>query len=341
MRCFFSGKLTENEKENVMCTSIAFSKGGFCFGRNMDIEYDFGGQTVIVPRNFPFKFRKAGELSSHYAIVGTAAVAEGYPLFADGMNEHGLCMAGLSFPESVYPDEVPSREWQRTVSPFELIPWVLGKCATLGDARALLKETAIIAIPFSESLPLTPLHWHIADENGSIAVECTADGMRVYDDPAGVLTNSPALPFHLTNMRQYLSLTPAYPESRFGMELSPFGRGFGGIGLPGDLSPASRFVRAAFYLHNSPEEQNELRPISQVFHVLDSVSMPRGSVFTDDGREEITAYSCCMSAESRTYFYKTYDNSTISSVSLFHEDLDGSELYCFPMNDTPSVKRIN
>lgn len=327
-----------------MCTSISYSNGGFCFGRNMDIEYSFDGRVVFTPRNFPFSFRRAGELSSHYAMIGTAAVADGYPLYADGMNEMGLCMAGLSLPESVYPDKVHRRpdEELREVAPFEFIPWVLGKCGNLGDVRALLKETALVNIPFSERLPLTPLHWHIADRSGSVAVECTAVGMRVYDDPAGVLTNSPELPFHLTDLRRYMSLTPAYPEPKRwgGIRLSPFGRGFGALGLPGDFSPPSRFVRAAFLLHNSPKETDELRQVCQLFHILDSVAMPHGAVYTEDGREESTLYSSCMYPESGSYYFRTYCGA-VFSAGIRRPDPEADRLTEYHVTGSLPIQRLN
>lgn len=328
-----------------MCTSIAFNKGDFCFGRNMDIEYSFGERVVFTPRNYPFRFRRAGELKDHYAILGMAAVQEGYPLYADAMNEYGLCMAGLSFPESVYPDRVLADDEIeiREISPFEFIPWVLGKCGNIGDVRALLKETALVNIPFSENLPLTPLHWHIADKNGSIVVECTCDGMIVWDDPAGVLTNSPDLSFHLRNLQQYYGLTARYPDkAHWGkLELSPFGRGFGGIGLPGDFSSASRFVKAAFLANNTPVENDELKRTAHFFHTLDSVAMPRGSVFTEDGKDEITLYSCCMVPDSGTYYFKTYYNNRICAVKMLREDMEGSELKEFPPDHTANIQWMN
>lgn len=323
-----------------MCTSVAMTDGGFCFGRNMDIEYSFGERVIITPRGFPFEFRRAGELRSHYAIIGMGTMRRGYPLYADGMNEHGLCMAGLSLPESVYPEMSADK---REVSPFEFIPWVLGKCANLGDVQALLKETALVNIPFGREVPLTPLHWHIADRSGSLAVECTSEGMRIWQNSVGVLTNSPEFGFHIKNLRQYLGLTSEYPKARFwgSTELLPFGRGFGAIGLPGDFSPASRFVRAAFLLHCSPAEREESRRVSHFFHILDNAAMPRGSVFTQDGREEITLYSCCMSPESGAYFFRSYYNSGISAVRLLREELDSRTPVEYPIGGAERIEWLN
>ena len=313
--------------------------GGFCFGRNMDIEFVLPVQTVITPRKYPFKFRRGGALSEHYAFIGSAVIKQGYPLYCDAMNEFGLCMAGLSFPDNVYLRGHSTEKIE--VMPFELIPWVLGSCCDISQAVSLLSRTAIVDEPLNTDTPNTPLHWHIADKNGALVVECTADGMKLHDDPVGVLTNDPPFDFHLYNLRQYVAVTAEYPKCRYleKYELSPFGRGFGAIGLPGDFSPPSRYVRAAFLKHNSVCGEDESSRISQLFHVLDNVAMPRGSVLTADGREELTAYSCCMS--EGVYYYKTYVNSCICAVDMRRECVDGTELIAYSVSEKQDIMHLN
>lgn len=315
-----------------MCTSIAMKTRDFYFGRNMDLEYDFGQRVVITPRSFPFAFRRAGEMQSHYAMIGMASVADGYPLYAEAMNEKGLGMAGLNFPDNAYypPEEADGKA---NVSPFELIPWVLGQCETVAQARQLLEKTHLIAIPFSEAIPLATLHWHIADAESSLVLESTREGMKLYDNPVGVLTNNPPFDFQLTNLRQYLNLTPLEPENRFSaeVELVPFGRGFGGIGLPGDFSPASRFVKAAFLRQNSVCDGEEASSVSQFFHLLDAVAMPKGIVAAGGEDCETTRYACCISAKRGIFYYKTYANSQLTAVDMRKENLDGTELLEFPL----------
>lgn len=327
------------ERSKNMCTSISMDIGGFCFGRNMDIEFVLPVQTVITPRKYPFKFRRGGALSEHYAFIGSAVIKQGYPLYCDAMNEFGLCMAGLSFPDNVYLRGHSTEKIE--VTPFELIPWVLGNCCDISQAVSLLSRTAIVDEPFNTDTPNTPLHWHIADKNGALVVECTADGMKLHDDPVGVLTNNPPFDFHLCNLRQYIAVTAEYPKSRYlgKYELSPFGRGFGAIGLPGDFSPPSRYVRAAFFKNNSVCGEDESSRISQLFHVLDNVAMPRGSVLTADGREELTAYSCCMS--EGVYYYKTYVNSRICAVDMRRERIDGTELIAYSISEKQDIMHLN
>lgn len=323
-----------------MCTSIRLKTNGCYFGRNLDLEYEFGERVVITPRNYEFAFRMLPPRKAERAMIGMATVADNYPLYAEAMNEDGLYMAGLYFPgNAYYPPE--AREGFDNVSPFELIPWVLCQCRNISDVKHLLSRLQLVAIDFRSDMPLTALHWHIADKTGSIVMEAMKDGIHVYDNPANVLTNNPPFPFHITNLRQYMGLSAAQPENYFSGKIDPslplsvFGQGMGAIGLPGDFSPVSRFVKAAFLLANSApqdsEASSETDSVGQFFHILNAVAMVRGSVITPENRYDITTYSCCLSAESRTFYYTTYGNQQISAVCMDHENLDGSRLLEFPL----------
>ena len=308
-----------------MCTSVAMRTESFYFGRNMDIDYSFGERVAIAPRNYSLSFRKTTAMDKHYAIIGMAAVAENYPLYADGMNENGLCMAGLKFTgNAVYSETITAGK--TGIAPYELIPWILGRCRTVSEARTLLNETCIINEPFSAELPLSPLHWHIADKNSSIVVENTADGMKIYDNPADVLTNNPPFPFHLANLSQYARLSPDFsPENSIA---EPFGLGFGAIGLPGDFSPASRFVRAEFLLRSLPSDSG----INDFFHILDNAAIPRGAVITPDKKLHFTTYSCCMDTSEAVYFYKLYNGQT-KGIALSSPRINDNSLMEFTLSD--------
>lgn len=321
-----------------MCTSIAITRDNFYFGRNMDLDYEFGERVVVTPRRYPITFRKAGPLDSHYALIGMATVEAGYPLYAEASNEKGLCIAGLNFPGNAWysPQLDPIKS---NVSPFELPLWILGQCASLEEARCLLGNTHLTAIPFSRQLPLAPLHWHIADRTGSIVLECTREGTQIYDNPVGVMTNNPPFSFHLANICQYMNLLPGTPDNCFSTVagLQPFGYGLGSVGLPGDFSPASRFVKAAYLAMNSACEKDEKSCVSQFFHLLGSVSMVRGSVIVPNGGLEMTTYTCCINADKGHYYYSSYSNSQITGVDLFREDLSGAGLVQYPLRKTPQI----
>lgn len=325
-----------------MCTSIALNDGRFYFGRNLDLEYGFGEKTVITPRRYPFEFRRAGRMDSHYALIGMAAVQDGYPLYAEAANEKGLCIAGLNFPgNAYYPME--EAEDKANISPFELTAWLLGQCASVKEARALLERTQLVRINFSERLPLSPLHWHIADREESIVLESMRDGLRIYENPVGVLTNNPPFDFHLANLHQYLNLTTDYPVNRFSekADLKPFGVGLGSFGLPGDFSPASRFVKTAFLKLNSVSDGGEEGAVSRFFHLLDAVAMPDGIVQTPDGKYEYTRYSSCIDAEKGVFYYKTYENSCLAAVDMRRERLDGDQLIQYELRRVQQIQFQN
>ena len=314
-----------------MCTAATYKTEDFYFGRNLDYEFSYGEQLVVTPRNYPFRFRQAGELNRHYAILGMAHVAEGYPLYYDAINEAGLCVAGLNFVgNAVYH---PAAEGKNNVTQFELIPWLLGSCATLAEARTLLEKTNIVNIPFSDQLPLAQLHWLIADKTGSIVVESTADGLHIYDDPVGVLTNNPPFPQQLFALNNYRALSPRTPASTFaeGLDLTAYSRGLGGLGLPGDLSSQSRFVRAAFVRMNAKSGSGEAESVNQFFHILHSVEQQRGCCELDGGKYEITLYTSCCNADKGIYYYTTYGNHQITAVDMHRENLDGTKLTRYPL----------
>lgn len=324
-----------------MCTCITYENGDFYFGRNLDLEYRFGEKVVVTPRNYVFSFRKKPKMTRHYGMIGMATVQKEYPLYAEAVNEKGLGMAGLNFPgNAVYKEEAEDRD---NIAPFELIPWVLGQCASVEEARGLLRKVHLLDRPFAEGLPLAPLHWMIADRTGCIVLEAVEDGVHIYENPYGVLTNNPPFPYYQHHLANYRNLSGRPLGNHFaeGVDLPAFGQGLGAVGLPGDFSPASRFVKAAFLKWNARARQEELFNVSQFFHVLDAVAMPRGAVITEEGREDITTYSCCVNADTGVYYYKTYDNSRIQAVGLRREDLETDRLAVYELREEPGVEFHN
>lgn len=318
-----------------MCTALIYHTDAWYFGRNLDLEYAFGECVTVTPRRFPFVYRHRPPQPTHYAMIGTAYIPDGYPLYYDATNEKGLSMAGLNFPDyAVY------HSAKNGVAPFEVIPWVLSQCATLGEARELLKTTVITREDYRADLPYTPLHWLLADGSGAVAVEPREDGLHLIDDPVGVLTNSPPLSFHLTRLAEFTRLSAFAPPADFGgIPLPLYSRGMGGIGLPGDWSSSSRFVKAAFVKANAVCEGGEQQSVEQLFHILASVAFVRGSVILSDGRSPVTVYSSCCNTKTGVYYYKTYDNSRVRAVDLHGTDLDSDRLCCYSMCDEWEVPR--
>ncbi len=319
-----------------MCTAITYKTKDHYFGRTLDLEYTYEEQVTVTPRNYEFVFRMKEPIKSHYAIIGMATVADNYPLYYEAINECGLSMAGLNFPGNAY--YFPPDEGKDNIAPFEFIPWILSQCRDLAEARTLLKQINLCNLNFSEQFPLSPLHWMIADREGAITVESVADGLKIYENPVGVLTNNPPFDYHMMHLCDYINLTPQTPENRFGeAPLAIYSRGMGAIGLPGDVSSASRFVRAAFVKLNSVAGERESESVSQFFHVLGAVEQQRGCVILPDGRHEITAYTSCMNMDKGIYYYTTYENHAISAVDMHRCDLEGKELYRFPLRKEQEI----
>ena len=307
-----------------MCTAITYFTKDHYFGRNLDLEYSYHETVTVTPRNYPFNFRHKGLMDSHYAMIGMAFVMGDYPLYYDAINEKGLGMAGLNFPtNAVFFDPAEGKD---NVATFEFIPWILSQCDSLRRAKELLARINLTNDNFAPELPASPLHWMIADKTGSIVVESVKDGLKVYDNPVGVLTNNPTFDLHLFNLNNYMHLSPRQPENTFipGLELNKYSNAMGGLGLPGDNSSMSRFVRAAYFNGNSVSGEGESESISQFFHTLTSVEQQRGSVFI--GEElETTVYSSCCNLDRGIYYYITYENRQITRVDMHKENLDGDK----------------
>lgn len=314
-----------------MCTAATYKTKDFYFGRTLDYEFSYGDEITITPRNYAFDFRHTSTCSSHYAIIGMAHIAGNYPLYYDAINEKGLGMAGLNFVgNAVYAEPDDSKE---NVAQFEFIPYILSKCASVSDAKNLLASINLTDTPFSEKLPTAQLHWIIADENACITVESMADGLHIYDNPVGVLTNNPPFETQMFLLNNYMSLSAKQPQNTFanGLVLNSYSRGMGAIGLPGDLSSASRFVRAAFTKMNSISGESENESVSQFFHILGSVDQQRGCCEVSEGKYEITIYTSCCNAAKGIYYYTTYNNHQISAVDMHRENLDATELIRYPL----------
>ena len=307
-----------------MCTAITMKTKDFYFGRNLDLEYHYNESVVITPRNFIFDFSH-----SHHAIIGMATIENGYPLYYDATNEKGLSVAGLHFPENAFygvekPDKI-------NIAPFEFIPWLLCTFDSVNSAVPALKKLNFVNRAFNENFPSSPLHWIISDKNKCITLEPLADGVKIYENPIGILTNNPTFDIQMFNLNNYSGLTSKSSDMLFAEKfpLNQYSRGLGGLGLPGDLSSMSRFVRAAFTKLNSACENDEEESVSQFFHILSCVAHTRGTVKVN-GKDEITVYSSCCNTDKGIYYYTTYENQRISCIDMFRENINSNEIISYP-----------
>lgn len=324
-----------------MCTAATYKTKDFYFGRTLDYEFSYGEEVTVTPRHFPLVFRDGKTLDAHYAMIGMAHMAEGVPLYYDGVNEKGLGMAGLNFVGNAH-----YREWTQgkdNITQFELIPWILGQCAHVGEARELLGRLNLWNLPFNARLPVAQLHWMISDRESSVTVEVRKGGVEIHENPVGVLTNNPPFEMQMSALNNYRNLSAGEHKDTFAEDLSlqPYSRGMGAIGLPGDWSSQSRFVRAAFVKMNSVSGEKEGESVSQFFHILNAVDQPRGCCRLGEGTFEITIYTSCCNGDRGIYYYTTYDNHQIAAVDMHRENLDGWELARYQPVKGEQIRRQN
>ena len=314
-----------------MCTAVTYQTKDFYFGRTLDLEYSYAEEVTVTPRNFPLPFRHAATLETHQAIIGMAHVVEDYPLYFDAMNEKGLAMAGLNFVGYAHYNSPTAGK--SNIAQFEFIPWILAQCGSVREAKALIDKINLTDTAFHAELPPAQLHWIIADHREAITVESVKEGIRVYPNPAGVLTNNPPFDAQLFQLNNYMRLSPGEPHNHFSdaLPLQAYSRGMGALGLPGDLSSQSRFVRAAFVKLNSLSGSSESESVSQFFHILGSVDQQRGCCQVADGKYEHTVYTSCCNTDKGIYYYTTYDNHQITAVNMHREKLDDSFLIRYPL----------
>lgn len=331
-----------------MCTSAIYQTKNTYFGRNLDLDYSYNETITITPHNFPLHFQTLPTLENHHAIIGVAYVVpdangNNYPLYYDAMNDQGLGIAGLRFADNaIYFDKITDKN---NVTPYEFIPYILGTCASVAEARTKLANMSFYNHNFSAELPLSELHWIIADAKESIVVESTADGLHVYDNPVGVLTNNPIFPEQLLNLANYQSVSPAEPKNTVApnASLPQYSRGLGTKFLPGGMDSESRFVKAAFTKQHATSPDDELSSVSQYFHILHSVDQSRGSDQTklEPAEFEITVYSSGYNLDQGIAYYTCYDNHQISAVDMHKTNLKATELTSFPMVNTEQINYQN
>ena len=379
-----------------MCTAIGWQGKHFMFGRNLDLEYGFRERVTQVARGSLLRFAAMPPVRTAYAMLGMAAEDGGFPLFAEAVNECGLCAAGLYFPHSARmraagdmrkgeraaeekaaaagdiqgaegaaeekaaaagdiqgaegaaeraatAGDIQGAEGAaaeraaaagRAVAPHEMVAALLARCADTRQARAFLQGAEVVSIPY-KNYPVPALHWLVADRYGCFVAEPAEGGLRLYDDPAGVLANEPPFPFQLHNLHAYRHLTAAEPACGFGMPLKALYHGTGGVGLPGDATSPSRFVRAAFYCANSRpfaeagegegrgegEDEADVaeQDAAQMFHMLSAVEMVKGGVLTEEGRPCYTRYACCIDADAGVYYLKRYGSLGAEKFTLHRQ----------------------
>ncbi|MGL5041858.1 MAG: choloylglycine hydrolase family protein [Culicoidibacterales bacterium] len=308
-----------------MCTSFSFqpeSSGDFILARTMDFVIVLEPDIVGIPRNFQWQGNShSTPFTTKHALIGVAQFSGNY-VFADGLNEHGLMCCALYFPQYATYAKQPVGG-NINLAPHEVVHYLLSSCASLAEVKALIPKITITDTVFGLFNTILPLHWILSDTTGhTIVIEPVKDGIKVYDNPVGVMSNSPDLPWHLTNLQNYIGLkpTPNSPINLPGLTLGAFGQGNGAFGLPGDNTPPSRFVRTVYNKMTAKPTGDTQTVISTAFHTLASVDIPKGAVKTGNLKADYTQYTAVMVGNLGNYYLKTYDVSQIVVASI--KDLD-------------------
>lgn len=305
-----------------MCTAITMQsrQGGAYLGRTMDFSHPLDPELYFIPKGYEWQnILNTHKIRNQYRFMGIGQDISPI-VFADGVNERGFSAAVLYFPGyAQYSPIVSQEESKPAIAAIELVGFLLGMCASVGQASSVLRTIRIVGTKDSVTNSVAPLHWILADQSGAcMAVEATADGLHLMKNPIGVLSNSPDFQWHLTNLRNFMNINPfQFRQIDWSsVALEPFGQGGGTFGLPGDYTPPARFIKAAYQKSHTPLPEDRKEAIATCFHILEGVSIPKGSVMTGDGTPDYTQYTAFIDLPAKEYYFKTYDNSQITAVKL-------------------------
>lgn len=328
-----------------MCTSLTLrtKDDHHLFARTMDFTLDLNQSIIITPRQYKWENISGETIIAKQAVVGMGIDYQGKVILADGLNESGMTCAALYFPG--FASYSPKLDDSNTnLAPFDFVLWSLTQFDSVQAVKKEINKVSFVDVPLSILNTTPPLHWILSDKSGEcIVIESTNQGLHVYDNPVGVMTNSPEFSWHLQNLRQYIGLrAKQFEPTQWGdLTLSAFGQGSGSVGLPGDFTPPSRFVRAAYWKQNIKGVENEIEGITAIFHILSTCEVPGGGVVTLDNIEDNTIYTSAMCLESGTYYYHTYDCRQISAVNLFNENLDTDKIKMYPFHRIQPIRYEN
>lgn len=306
-----------------MCTAItlqAQSKELF-FVRNMDFSYDITPQLYIVPSSYVWYGNlNNNQFRDSYRFIGLGQELEGILGFFDGVNEKGFAAAALYFADYAQYDTETTHKAAEPVASIDFLHYILGRCASVKELPALLKDITIIGIPDPVTNTIAPLHWIAADRSGACAaIEPTERGLELINNPIGIMSNSPDFQWHMTNLRNYIGASPMQTEEVFwdNIRLTPFGQAGGTLPLPGGFTSPERFVRTAYLKAHLPEPKDSSEAIAACFHIMENVSIPKGAVITKRNTYDYTRYTAIINTSTCEYFYKIYDDIHVKTTGLW------------------------
>lgn len=326
------------------CTGITLTAadGSVVRGRTLEFGRPLNSDVILIPRSFAFvgttpDGKEDGlRWTAKYAAAGANGV--GLPIIVDGLNEKGLSGGLFYFPGFAGYQDVAPGERSRALAPWQLLTWALTSFATVDEVRAALPSVKVGAATLPAWGIVPPAHYFLADATGkAITVEYVAGALHVYDNPLGVITNAPTFDWHMTNLRNYITISPRSeaPVQLKSVTLDPLSTGGNLFGIPGDFSSPSRFVRATVFAHMTPQPATGDDAVTAGFHILDNFDIPKGSVPEPAGSDppyEITEWTTMSDLKALTFFIWTYDNRAIRTLDLTQVALDGAEIVTYKLD---------
>ena len=304
---------------------------------------------IMVPRNTAYtgtsKDKKTGVTwQSKYAFCGVNSFD--YPHIMDGINEKGLYVGLFYFPG--YAEYEQSSDTSQSLAPWELGTWILSNCASIDHIQEQLSKIHVIPVVAPELAIVPPLHYIVTDSKGnSIVIEYVKGTCTIHKNEIGVFTNSPAFDWHMTNLKNYINLSPinVAPLDLAGHVLTGFGQGTGFLGLPGDFTSPSRFVRATAFLKSAIHPATAQEAIKDAFHILNSFDIPRGAVreAQKNGNHiyEQTQFTSVADLKNLIFYFHTYENRQIRMVKLKSFDLAEKEILTISMDQPEQILDVS
>ncbi|MBA3721113.1 MAG: choloylglycine hydrolase family protein [Parachlamydiaceae bacterium] len=319
------------------CTGIKLIQkdGSIIHGRTLEFGVVVDTSVVVIPRGFEFKGTtpKGPGLAykAKYASVGSIAFDD--MAIMDGINEKGLSVGTFYFPGFAGYSEITSENQSKGLSPVEFSNWIVTQFETIDEVKNSLNSVVIAPTVTKEwgSAP-APFHYIVFEKNGrSLVIEPIDGKLMTYENPLGVFTNSPTFDWHMENLRNYINLTVANikPVKIGKLELAPFGQGSGMVGMPGDFTPPSRFVRAAIFSTSALPSNNANEGVFQAFHILNQFDIPVGVArekIDDTIYSDYTLVTCVRDPQSLKYYFRTYEDQNIKFVDLNKFDLNAKTI---------------
>ena len=327
----------------IMCTAMTLQSAENVnfFGRTMDFSYCIEPAIYKVPRNYEWtNILTLQKIHNYYSFIGIGQESDGLLGFFDGVNERGFAAAALYFAGYAYFDSQLNSSYDTTVASLDFLHFILGRCATLNDLYHLSNEISIVGIPDPVTQAVAPLHWIATDRSGrSAVIVMTEAGLMIYDNPIGVMSNSPDFPWHMTNLRNYMGVSPRQNQEAFwgAVKLTPFGQAGGSSLLPGGYTSPERFVRTSYLKTHIAEPVNNTDSVIACFRIMESVSIPKGIVITDSNAFDYTKYTAFLNTSSCEYYFKTYENPQITTVSLWSGYGNSINPICLGMLNRPCL----